>query len=252
MQSLSSASCLRTISFGPSAPSRYFSQKIQPADTVVKNDLQTISRDLVGAIEEEKKESIQVMEEQELQDFLKNAGFELEIKDESVILRKIAKNFSITLSFPLPEDEFNEQDVESKEENEDDEERGENEEEGETETQGQLEKSVELELIIENSVGEKVQKLQAECAVGKDRNFYLENIRFGEGKRLWFSDLNSSLQEKLYEWLDGFGLDSNLANFVLEYRSGFKSQIAMNALDDFKSFLGVKPVKKTSSTKPKQ
>jgi hypothetical protein len=224
-----------------SFPSLYSSSRFfTTTDVSIKSDLKTVTRDVVAAINEER-DSLQPLDPKDVNEFTKQTGFQIEEKDGVVYLRKNVDNYSVTLTFAIPDDDFQNVDEETGNEDQPNEkEEGEEEgEEGEEENpEDEIEKTVELELIVESLKGGKVVKLHSDLAIGKDRNIYVENIRFGEkGNRLWTSDLNPPLQEKIYEFFESFKIDSDLANFVLEYRNGARSRDALETLKTFLDFL---------------
>jgi len=223
-----------------SLPMRNFTTKDVSA---VKGDLKTVTRAVVSAISDEK-ESLQDLDQKQLQEFCKASGYEIEEKDGVVYLRKNVDNYSVTLTFNLPDDDFNLDEQGNEDDAQEEEKEGE-EEEGEGDDQ-EVEKTIDMELIIESQKGGQITKLYSDLAIGKDRNVYIENIRFGEkgSGRLWTSDLNPPLQEKLYEYLEYFGIDSDLTTFVLEYRAGARSRDALQVLTKFLDFLGEQPTKK--------
>jgi len=207
----------------------------------VKN-IDQIRMDLVSLIDEEI-EGLAISKSENK--FLEESGFQLEEKDGVVYLRKLVDNQNILVKFELPSDEYDEnQEEEWPEEGE--EEGAENEraeEEQQEEQQERTAKLASLDVEVERAVKGQPEKIFMECAVGKDKNIYLENLRFGDEKqrRLWFSDLSESLQERIYDYLDHLGLDENTANFIADYCDNFRARTTRDSLEKMKGFLRPAP-----------
>jgi len=203
---------------------------------VKPNNLKAVIRDLTQLIEEEK-ETIDITEEKIHKEFLERNDFQLELSEKEAHLRKTVDNYSVHLSIELPNDDMD-SDVGQNPEGEE-EEKGEGEE-GEENAQydDRLERSISLDVIIESKKGN--QKMIAECAIAKDRNFYIENVRFGENeRRLWFTDLSDSLQGSIFDWFENLGLNSETSNFILDYVSDYRSKSALSTLNKMQEFIAV-------------
>jgi len=165
----------------------------------------------------------------------------------------------VNISFELPNDDLDLEEMDEKlgeKQDEDDEEPNNNEgDEGEKEEKKKddMDKSVYLQIEIETNSGGQSQKIFAEGAVSKDQNIYIENIRFGENdRRLWFNDLSEPLQERFFDWMDQIGLDAGTGMFILNYNLDFKSKSAINSLVKLKDFLSFSSSEATSTSKPSQ
>jgi len=224
--------------FAPSFFSLNFSKEITPDQP---GNLQETSVDLVKLIDEER-DSIQLIEEKEMQEILDKRGFQIEIKEEIAYLRKAEPRFSVTLSFPLPNDEFDsgadevdeQQDQEGEDGEKEEKEENEEGEEDKEEDVTRMEKVVSVQALIETKQGSKIT---AECAVSRDRNFYLENLRFDKEKKLWFSDLSQILQERMFDWMDNIGMDQEMGGFISDYIADYRSKSAHQSLLKLKSFV---------------
>jgi len=181
---------------------------------------------------DEEIEQIDTGNDDDTKQFFNSTGFLLEQHDDSISLKRKHDNQEIEISFALPTDEY-----EGPEQAETD---PENTEENQESGDDGMMKSVHLDVTIRAQGAPEGESIfLAECAIGKDRNVYLENMRIGgeNERRLWLADLSETMQEKLYAYLEEVGLDSTTAGFISDYIDNFKGKAAVNSLQKLKGFL---------------
>jgi len=217
----------------------------------VTQNIDTVQRDLLSLINTELQELQN--DDFDTQEFLSKTKFQLEEKGENIQLSKISDNSTVDLTFKIPTDEDEEQDIsddtfrktlEEEEaekelmEKEDKEDKDKEKEEEEEEETPQIDKLKDFKVVItrQNSQGQ----LHAECAIGNDRRLYIEAIRFSEqSRRLFLEDLSDELVQKLYDYFHHLGIDDNTCAFIINYCDTSKLKTVTENLELLKSFVKV-------------
>jgi hypothetical protein len=185
-----------------------------------------------------------------LLDFIKDQRYKVtQDKEQLVKMTRQVGDYTLTVTFS-PEVDESVQD-ESGEDVE-----GENKEEQPREGEGEEEDerlpahSWEVDLTSPSSTP---PTLRLNCLTSKHGQFSIESIDLAPstapppasdpfalqetGHRLFFDELSEGAQDKLFEWLEGMGVDDKLGQFVQHYAQVVRTQGYLDKLKTLKQFL---------------
>jgi len=217
----------------PSIQRRDYAKEI-----AVEGNIDTVRREMINLINKEILD-ISVPDETK-ESFLSDKKFQVEEQDQEVTLTKTSDSYRVHVKFPLPVDDYNDDDDNSpyNPEEEAPEEAPEEEEE-ESEEQDQLQNNAILAFVVEiEHAKPPMEKVIAECAIGRDRRVYIEGLRFGANeRRIWLGDLNEDLQSQFYDYFKFLDIDDQMGAFILGYRREFRARTVVEGLKKMKGFL---------------
>jgi len=226
---ITNRSSVSQVLFTPTSSVQNFATNTKAVKTKQVDPLVSLKKDLVSLIDEEI-DSISVSDDSEIKSFLEETNFAMSEENNKIYFKKeIDNEKSLTVSFELPNDEFDEEQALMDEQREQEE--GEQEEEEEP----NMDRKIVLDLVIAPKSGEP---LHAECSITKDKTFYIESIRFGEnGRRLWVNDLSPTLSETFYNYFDTLGVGARTSSFISDYVESYKGDKAVDCLANFKKLI---------------